>query len=414
MVESSSDEDKPPKKRKMFHVLHQSNMQKTFQPNIPTSNRFTPLATIDPMDVDTHPTSSANTHTSRPQLPKSQSRVPPITIANHTKAQVIELCTTAKITGYHVKHISNGMNLYCKTSGDFVLMRDALKASDKLFYTHDIAADKEYKVVLKGLLDADEADLKDELAKHQIAPKSIRQIVPRNQKFPGQVLYVLSYPYNTMKMSTLRERQHLCMVSVEWDHYVTKKIGPTRCHRCQRYGHGSRNCGMTTRCAVCAEAHSIEDCPMVDDEGRLKEACAPKCANCSAAHVATFTECPKFIEYQQIQKTLNQKNVSRNRPRQQAQSGTSAAQHNQSLPRSRPNYEQIRQHTPVTGQMSYSAAVAGNSSWSQNPNLLPNDTLIQVTLELIPMLRNCRTVEDQLRAVLTIASKFAYHENGSK
>lgn len=400
------------KKRKIYHVLYSCNPQTSNIHNVTTHNRFQLLEnTEDSMDVDFLNQPSPGYEASKtPLTPKSAARIPPITITGHTKIQVNDLCTALQITEYHIKHISTGINVYCKSADDFTKLRNELKKESKPYYTHDIASDKEFKVVVKGLMDTDENDLLPELAKNKIVPTNIRQIVPKKQRYAGQVLYVLTFPINQVKMAILRQCKYLCLIKVEWDHYIPKKYGPTRCHNCQRFGHGSRNCGLPTRCAVCAADHSIEVCPMVGEDGHLKADCTTKCANCGANHVSSFTKCPKYIEYEAIQRSLNLKNSARNHPRQIPTVPQLSPSERQHLVNNRRNFEQFRQNAAQTGPMSYSAAVSGN--FLPSNNLLPNDVLIQVTLEMIPLLRNCKTVEDQLRVVLTIASKFAH--DGSK
>lgn len=185
---------------------------------MPTFNSFQALANqVDSMDVDRVTTPNIN---DAPQAPKSASKPPPTHITGHTKAQVATLCTSKEITGYYVKLNSTGINVYCKSADDFSTLHSALKAESKQFFTHDIAADKEFKVVIKGLLDTDDAELKRELAAKQINPTNIRAIVPKKVRFDGQVIYVLTFPINTMKMTTLRQCKYLRMVSVEWDYYI--------------------------------------------------------------------------------------------------------------------------------------------------------------------------------------------------
>lgn len=391
------------KKRKFFHALNSE--QSTLHANVVTRNRFQILDEImdDSMngELPSHSTPS-KADLKQPTIPKKASHIPPITIIGHTKPQVLEMCKEKNLTEYHVKHTSTGINLYCKTADDFVSMRNAIKDSKTVqYFTHDLATEKEYKVVLKGLLDCDEADLKPELEKHKIMPKNIRQIVPKKQKFQGQVLYVLSFPINTVKMSILRQCKYLCMVNVEWDHYIPKKYGPTQCYNCQEFGHGSRNCGKPTKCPACAGPHILDKCEALDNPNFAR-----KCANCEGSHAAGSSECPKRLEYQRIQENISLKNSLKNRSAFHHQSHPEPAAR-QRLPQNRPKYEQIRHNASQAGKMSYSAALVGTRPLSSNPNLLSNDILIQITMELIPLLQNCRTIEDQLRVVITIANKFA-------
>lgn len=68
-----------------------------------------------------------------------------------------------------------------------------------------------------------------------------------------------------------------------------KKTGPSQCHRCQRFGHGSLNCGHAPRCVKCACTHLTNECVKPRDQ-------APTCSNCNGAHTANYRGCPSYTE----------------------------------------------------------------------------------------------------------------------
>jgi hypothetical protein len=83
-----------------------------------------------------------------------------------------------------------------------------------------------------------------------------------------------------------------------------KKSGPSQCHSCQKFGHGSKNCGNSPRCVKCAGSHSTNVCTKPRDQ-------APTCANCNGAHTANFRGCPSYTE---IAKNLTPKPSTPNNP----------------------------------------------------------------------------------------------------
>jgi hypothetical protein len=74
-----------------------------------------------------------------------------------------------------------------------------------------------------------------------------------------------------------------------------KKIGPSQCHNCQRYGHGSQNCGYSARCVKCGQNHSTKDCTKTREEN-------PTCFNCGNSHTANYRGCPWYQHVLEISK----------------------------------------------------------------------------------------------------------------
>ena len=83
-----------------------------------------------------------------------------------------------------------------------------------------------------------------------------------------------------------------------------KPSGPAQCFSCQRFGHGSRNCGHPPRCVKCAGNHTANVCPKTFDQ-------PPTCCNCGGSHTANFRGCPQFLaQKQQVAPSSTQNPVS--------------------------------------------------------------------------------------------------------
>ena len=99
--------------------------------------------------------------------------------------------------------------------------------------------------------------------------------------------------------------KHLCSAIITWEPYINKK-GVTQCHRCQKFGHGTKNCHLEPSCVKCGEVHLTEVCTKTKDT-------PPKCANCEGKHPASYSQCPKVIQH------LNKNNLIKNRAKIQRQ-----------------------------------------------------------------------------------------------
>ena len=66
------------------------------------------------------------------------------------------------------------------------------------------------------------------------------------------------------------------------------KEKPTRCFKCQEYGHKAKNCQRKPRCQRCGNEHSTADCPQ---DPTLE---VPRCLHCSGEHPTGDKKCAKY------------------------------------------------------------------------------------------------------------------------
>ena len=68
--------------------------------------------------------------------------------------------------------------------------------------------------------------------------------------------------------------------------YVDK---PTRCFKCQRYGHIARKCNRQVRCQRCGQQYQLNDC---DQDATTT---APLCLHCRGNPITGDKACPKYL-----------------------------------------------------------------------------------------------------------------------
>ena len=122
---------------------------------------------------------------------------------------------------------------------------------------------KLFRVALKGLHKMPVDDLVKELNSLEIHPKEIRMITPTNTRHASDVVYIVSFEAGSIKLRDLLQKRVVYHTIVKWESY-RRKEGVVQCSRCQRPGHGARNCNMPLRCCLCGENHETLRCPTTE------------------------------------------------------------------------------------------------------------------------------------------------------
>lgn len=404
---ASSSENLPRKRKKTFVLFD-------FSPNVPVQNQYDLLRNntsdeitekengVEPMNTTPHtPTINVvptNTHI---QNNTNKAHVPPITVTGMTSKQLIDTCNSINLKNFRLKLTSKGINVICNNVADFKVAKAYFAEQKTQFFTHDLKEEKEFRVIIKGLLKTDIEELRAALKDKGIEPNTIRELTPKKLKFNDQTHYVLSFPLGATKINVLKQCKYLCSLVIEWDLYIPRKYGPTRCHNCQIFGHGSRQCSMQTKCPACAGPHKIEDCTAVDENGCILEGKKLKCANCGGEHPATYENCPKLIEYLQIQERIAAKNTAKF-------SHTKA----NAPPFNTREFPQLPQRTrafrpaPPPTYNAWSHANTNTPKRNGSSDLFSTQELLQLTQELVVSLRNCKTRFDQLNVITELAFRF--------
>ncbi|XP_067668245.1 uncharacterized protein [Haliotis asinina] len=123
------------------------------------------------------------------------------------------------------------------------------------------------------------------------------------------------YPSNTYLLTfdttTLPSSIKVGCFSMPVDLYIPR---PTRCFKCQKFGHGQNSCKGRITCVRCGE---------IDHDGNT---CTRplKCSNCDGNHMSSSTDCTEFKYQSLVQKIKCEQKVSYVDAMKQAKSVTSA------------------------------------------------------------------------------------------
>lgn len=167
---------------------------------------------------------------------------------------------------------------------------DAMKAE---YFTHDIASQKPFKVVLRGLPDMEISELKVALDELKLQSVQIVKMRRHNQtiKYRDQ-LYLVHLLKGSTTLKELKNIRALFNIIVQWERYNPVHREVTQCSKCLNFGHGQKHCHMKNRCSKCGENHSTSDC--IETEVKVS------CLNCGQQHSTTSRACPKrgdFIKF---------------------------------------------------------------------------------------------------------------------
>lgn len=215
-------------------------------------------------------------------------RVPPITISNQTTKQVRELMVQINVaqTDYMMRAIKTGVQLLCSTEEGFRNIVNALKQSNVQFYTYTLVTEQPVKVILSGLSVYDTAELETELLAHGVIPVELKLFSRKVVVLEESALYLLHFVEGAVKLSELQKIKALFNTVVKWRYYDRKPTDAVQCHRCQRFGHGMRNCNLIPLCVKCGEKHLSAECKLpkkadLQHVDRNTTRASIKCANCS-------------------------------------------------------------------------------------------------------------------------------------
>lgn len=251
------------------------------------ANRFQPISSDEEDEEDNMETEETSSRT-KTTATANERRPPPIIIhgRNITHNRLRELFADCD-NGYQVRYTREKTLVYPNTTDIHTTMKNKLTAGKVEFHTFTPKGLKTSTFVIKGLDNNPEPEsVLAELKSCKIEATNVRKMGP-NTKRPH---YIVTVADSETVESLNKKCRAILNVRVRFEKYLNKKK-MTQCHRCQAWGHGTRNCNLEPTCVRCSQYHWTRDCPHKPDPTYI-----PKCANCGKqGHAASQTTCEVYI-----------------------------------------------------------------------------------------------------------------------
>lgn len=375
---------------------------------IPTSNRYESLSgeeeedyAISSDDDDNGPARRAK---EKNNTRSKERRPPPIYCLGHPADDIDELLEGQQ---YCLKLGKAAVQVITLNKESFVGVKKILHENRINFYTFNPGEDVPVKIVLQGYKDREISELEDHLSDANVRPREIKILSRKSTVTGTHTLYLLYFDRGTVKLQDLRRIKSLDGFWVTWRYYAKHPTDAAQCHRCQKFGHGSRNCNLQPRCVKCGESHLSEVCslPRKADLGENAEQLKArvKCANCKGNHTSNYRGCVSRKSYlEELEK--RKKKAASTRPPQRSTSGTVPAA--SAVPAFNAAF-------PPGWGRSY-ANVAADSGNSTQQNTVTGEDLFtlpeffSLAGEMLTRFKTCRNKAEQFIALGELMIKYIY------
>lgn len=249
-----------------------------------------------------------------------QQRAPPIVVVNSSPTALQNLLNQVIVSKkFQLKLMRIGIRIDMAEFNDYEAVTTELKAKNLHFYAYHTSATRPTKVVLYGLYNLCDDEIKQCLANVGVVPDQIKKLHINKPAYDKQVIFLLYFKPGTARIADLRKIKHIDNLVVRWERFQPKKYDKVaQCRKCQNFGHSSINCHLPARCTLCAENHDTKECVKKKSRAEIqtmKDTQTPidrsfvKCVLCNENHTANYIGCRVRQEYM----TLQQKQA-RSRP----------------------------------------------------------------------------------------------------
>lgn len=297
-------------------ATQQRTMQNNTVSSIPTQNRFDVLHEQPAGNGKQYNDESDESSMQTEDITRDKKiKTAPIVVVDSNATAVHNILNECIVSKkFELRMMKVGIRVNIPDVLDHSAALTTLKEKGIQFYMYHTAATRPVKVVLYGLHDMKCDDLKNLLMEVNIEPDEVKKLNLRKPNYKDQAVYLLYFKPGATKMKTLRDVKHIDHIIVRWEKYHPRTYDNiAQCRNCQKLGHSSVNCNLTSRCLLCSEAHMTDDCPKRIPRQQLKlnasattvDRSFVKCSNCGANHTANYQGCNARKEFIAAQQRLN-------------------------------------------------------------------------------------------------------------
>ena len=378
------------------------------EPNdVNMENRYAMLSDDDNSDI--LPSHSINPKRSAPE------KTPPIVVKVPNMYTLSQKLSQEKFSVSY-KNMSIGTAIITHGIEEFKRLIEVLKSENVPYFTHDIKSEKPLKVVLRGLHEMPEDEIKQELTNRNLCPLGVFKMKRKQTSinFRDQP-YLIHFDRKQINLSTLKQQVPTFMYTViNWEAYIRRQEGPLICNNCLIHGHGSKNCSMPPRCNTCGQNHRTSDC-------KVLEPAIKKCANCGQNHPANSSICPRRQEYIAIREKIRTKQNQKRGTTQQTidrsinsnnniNSGYNSNEISYSNFQINNNNSSNVNHGTRNMVPTYSQVVQNeNIEQTENNNSIFSPTeLLKIFDEMTTKLSSCNNKLEQIKILWELTTKYVY------
>lgn len=335
-------------------------------------------------------------------MPPVKIKTPPIVVINKSLNEIKTFMLGLNIINFNLKYISMGIKVLCTSLDDFNKTIHALKAEKCEYYTHDVPSQQLTKFVLFGLPELSIDEVKAGLQTANVVYSDVKKMRTKYDN-KNKALYLVYFPAKSTKLSELKTVKYVLNVVVSWKPYIPSKNGPTQCNNCQLHGHGSKNCNLPPRCSKCGGKHETLNCSIDTNQS------AYKCCLCGNDHSSRDKNCAKRINYIKM-KLSNSTNKLKSNANQQSITKKAQQYPPQNSYESEFPSMKIRQDRKFSDWFAESEQSSNNNFANNKESLLTPQQLLDLTLELMTDLKNCRSKMDQFQVITKLALKYVNYD----
>lgn len=219
-------------------------------------------------------------------------KIPPIVVHsfvnNHMKT-LNEIKKDMK-EDFDIKSKANRIIIKTKNLSDYNVMLKKVSESKVDYHTYSLPSEKTLKLVLKGIApNVPSEDIKNNLVEKGLTVNNVKQF-EKNVFVDGQKtvtklpIFIVEFGPNTNPKDVYKNNT-VCYCVVRWEK-LQNGNRVVQCFNCQCFGHISKNCHKQIKCVLCAENHTLKDCPFKELKNQEL-----KCANCGESHSAGSRDC---------------------------------------------------------------------------------------------------------------------------